>query len=140
MAEDRPTHRPICQIKKRPRRGSGDLGVREVFCQLAVRVIEQRADELQAEAVEAERVRAESRRQQNMSPLEAKVERLERALAYQGAELSKLKGTQHGQLPSLPHVPRAKVPQFLGMPSGMGRAWRDWAGREQRRGEEAQYG
>src|ERR1700691_5386495 len=53
--------------------GSGELGVREVFSRLAVRVIEQRADEVHAEAVEAERVRAESLRRQNMSPLEAKV-------------------------------------------------------------------
>lgn len=101
--------------------GSGELGVREVFCRLAVRVIEQRAEELLAEAEEAERVRAESRRQQNMSPLEAKVEKLERANAYLAAEVAKLKGVQHGQLPALPHVSRSEVPQFLGMPSGMGR-------------------
>jgi hypothetical protein len=101
--------------------GSGDLGIREVFCRLAVRVIEQRADEVQAEAVEAERIRAESLRRQNMSPLEAKVEKLERANAYLAAEVAKLKGVQHGQLPALPHVSRSEVPQFLGMPSGMGR-------------------
>jgi hypothetical protein len=101
--------------------GSGELGVREVFCRLAVRVIEQRAEELLAEAEEAERVRADTLRRQNMSPLEAKVERLERALAYQGSEIAKLKGVQHGQLPALPHVSRSEVPQFLGMPSGMGR-------------------
>jgi hypothetical protein len=101
--------------------GSGELGVREVFCRLAVRVIEQRADEVQAEAVEAEGVRAESLRRQNMSPLEAKVEKLERANAYLAAEVAKLKGVQYGQLPALPHVSRSEVPQFLGMPSGMGR-------------------
>ena len=39
--------------------------------------IQARAEELQREAEEAERVRAESRRRQNLSPLEAKVERLE---------------------------------------------------------------
>jgi hypothetical protein len=55
-----------------------------------------------------------------MSPLEAKIEKLERALAYQGAETAKLKGVQHGQLPALPHVSRSQVPQFLGMPRGMG--------------------
>jgi hypothetical protein len=101
--------------------GSGDLGIREVFCKLAVRVIEQRADELQAEADEAERVRAERQRTQNMSPLEAKVEKLERALAYQGAELAKLRGVQSGSLPGLPHVARAVAPQMLGLPKGMGR-------------------
>jgi hypothetical protein len=53
--------------------------------------------------------------------MEAKIEKLERALAYQGAEIAKLKGTQTGRLPALPHVPRAEVPQFQGMPSGMGR-------------------
>jgi hypothetical protein len=99
-------------------KGSGDLGVREVFCQLAVRVIEQRADELQAEADAAERVRAESRRQQNMSPIEAKVERLERALAYQGAELAKLRGAQ--QPPASQGTP-TRPPQMLGLPGGMGR-------------------
>ena len=56
-----------------------------------------------------------------MNPLEAKIEKLERALAYQGAELAKLKGVHHGQLPALPHVSRSQVPQFLGMPGGMGR-------------------
>ena len=65
--------------------------------------------------------RAEELRRQNMGPLEARMEKLERALAYQGAEIAKLKGVQHGQLPALPHTPRAEVPQFLGMPHGMGR-------------------
>jgi hypothetical protein len=101
--------------------GSGELGVREVFCRLAVKVIEQRAEDLLVEAEQAERVRAESLRRQNQSPLEAKVEALERALAYQGAELAKLRGTPTARLPALPHTPRAEVPQFLGMPSGMGR-------------------
>ena len=101
--------------------GSGELGVREVFCKLAVRVIEQRVDQLVAEAEELERIRAESQRQQNMSPLEAKIEKLERALAYQGAELAKLRGAQSGSLPALPHVARADTPQMLGLPKGMGR-------------------
>jgi hypothetical protein len=56
--------------------GSGDLGIQEVFCKLAVMAIEQRADELVAEAEEAERIRAESLRRQNMSPLEAEIETL----------------------------------------------------------------
>jgi hypothetical protein len=90
-------------------------------CELAFKVAERRADELLAEAEEAERFRAESMPRQNMSPLEARMEKLERALAYQGAEIAKLKGVQHGQLPALPHTPRAEVPQFLGMPRGMGR-------------------
>jgi len=84
------------------------------------RLVERRSDELLAEAEEAERFRAETLGRQNQSPLEARNEKLERALAYQGAEIAKLKGTQAG-LPSLPHVPRAEVPQFLGMPSGLGR-------------------
>jgi len=101
--------------------GSGTLGVCEVMCELAVKVVERRADELLAEAEEAERVRAESLRRQSQSPLEAKVEALERAVAYQGAELAKLRGPQTARLPALPHTPRAEVPQFLGMPKGMGR-------------------
>jgi hypothetical protein len=101
--------------------GSSDLGIREVFAKLAVHAVEQRADEFLAEAEEAERLHAERLRQQNMSPLEAKIEKLERALAYHGAEIAKLKGVHHGQLPALPHVSRSQVPQFLGMPSGMGR-------------------
>jgi hypothetical protein len=101
--------------------GPGTLGVCEVMCELAVKVAERRADELQAEAEDVERVRAETLRRQNQSPLEAKVEALERALAYQGAELAKLRGPQSGRLPALPHVARADVPQFLGMPGGMGR-------------------
>ena len=101
--------------------GSGDLGIRECLAKLAVQAVERRSNELVAEAEESERVRAESLRQQNMSPLEAKVEMLERALAYQGAELAKLKGVQSGHLPRLPHVPRADTPQMLGLPKGMGR-------------------
>jgi hypothetical protein len=100
---------------------SGDLGIPEAFCKLTVRVIEQRADELVAEAEEAERIRTETLRQQNMSPLEAKVEKLERALAYQGAELAKLRGVQSGSLPGLPHSAPARPPQMLGLPGGMGR-------------------
>jgi hypothetical protein len=101
--------------------GSGDLGIQEVFCKLAVMAIEQRADELVAEAEEAERIRAESLRRQNMSPLEAEIEALKRAVAYQGAELAKLRGVQSGSLPALPHVARAVAPQMLGLPGGMGR-------------------
>jgi hypothetical protein len=101
--------------------GSGDLGIRECFAKLAAQAVERRSDQLLAEAEEAERVRAETLRRQDMSPLEAKIEKLERALAYQGAELAKLKGTQTGRLPALPHISRTEVPQFLGMPSGMGR-------------------
>jgi hypothetical protein len=101
--------------------GSGELGVREVFGRLAVKMAEDRAEQLLADAEEAERVHAETVRQQNQSPLEAKIEKLERALAYQGAEIAKLKGVHHGQLPALPHVSRSEVPQFLGMPGGMGR-------------------
>jgi hypothetical protein len=101
--------------------GSGDLGIRECFAKLAVQSVERRADELVAEAEEAERIRIESLHHQSISPLEAKIERLERALAYQGAEIAKLKGVQPGSLPSLPHVARADVPQLLGQPGGMGR-------------------
>jgi hypothetical protein len=50
-----------------------------------------------------------------------KVEKLERALAYQGAELSKLRGLQSGSLPGLPHVAATRAPQMLGLPGGMGR-------------------
>jgi hypothetical protein len=97
---------------------SGELGVREVLCQLAVKVIERRADELVAEAEEVERARAETLRRQNQSPLEAKVEALERANQYLAAEVTKLKGALR---PTTPQVARSEVPQFLGMPRGMGR-------------------
>jgi hypothetical protein len=98
--------------------GSGDLGIRECFAKLAVLVVERRSDQLLAEAEEAERIRAESLRRQNMSPLEAEVEGLKRALAYQGAELAKLRGAQQ-PLPS--HGAPARAPQMLGLPGGMGR-------------------
>jgi hypothetical protein len=98
--------------------GSGELGVREVFCRLAVKVIEQRAQDLMVEAEQAERVRAENLRRQNMSPLEAEVEGLKRALAYQGAELAKLRGLQQ---PPLSQGTPARAPQMLGLPGGMGR-------------------
>jgi hypothetical protein len=101
--------------------GSGTLGVCEVMCELAVKVAERRADELLAEAEEAERVHAENLRRQSQSPLEAKVEALERAVAYQGAEIAKLRGTPTARLAPLPHTPREEVPQFQGMPRGMGR-------------------
>jgi hypothetical protein len=98
--------------------GSGELGVREVFGRLAVKVIEQRAEDLMVEAEQAERVRAENLRRQNMSPLEAEVEGLKRALAYQGAELAKLRGLQQ---PPLSQGTPARAPQMLGLPGGMGR-------------------
>jgi hypothetical protein len=40
--------------------------------------------------------RAEELRRQNMGPLEARMEKLERALAYQDAEIAKQKGVQQG--------------------------------------------
>ena len=85
---------------------------------LVVKCIERRADELRVEAEEAERVHAESRRRQNMSPLEAKVEGLERANASLAARIARLEGARR---PPLPHVARADVPQFLGQPGGMRR-------------------
>jgi hypothetical protein len=101
--------------------GSSTLAVLDVTSELAVKVAERRADELLTEAEDVERVRAENLRRQNQSPLEARVEALERGLAYQGAENAKLKGVQTGRLPALPHVARSEVPPFLGMPGGMGR-------------------
>jgi hypothetical protein len=98
--------------------GSGDLGIRECFAKLAVLVVERRSDQLLAEAEEAERVRAENLRRQNMSPLEAEVEGLKRALAYQGAELAKLRGAQQ---PPASYGAPARAPQMLGLPGGMGR-------------------
>ena len=98
-----------------------DLEVLKVMCGLAVRHVERRASDVQAEVDEAERIRAENLRRQNMTPLEARVEGLERATAYLAAEITKLKGSQTGRLPSLPHVARANVPQLLGQPGGMGR-------------------
>jgi hypothetical protein len=99
----------------------GDFGVLEVQCELATEFIERRANELQAQQEEAETVRTENQRRQNMTEDQAWRERVERALAYQGAEIAKLKGERTGRLPALPHVARAEVPQFLGMPRGMGR-------------------
>jgi hypothetical protein len=98
-----------------------DLEVLKVRIEWLVKGVERRAAEVQAEVAEAARARAERERQQNMTPLEARIEKIERALAYQGAEIAKLNGTQHGRLPALPHVARAEVPQFLGMPAGVGR-------------------
>ena len=96
----------------------GELGVLEVQCDLAVMLIERRADELHAAAKAVERDRAEIVRRQNMSPLEAKVEALERANQYLAAEVTKLKGALR---PTTPQFARSEVPQFLGMPRGMGR-------------------
>lgn len=98
-----------------------DLEILKVTRGLAVKAIERRASEVQAHVEETEALRAETQRQQNMTEGQAWREKIERALAYQGAEIAKLKGTQTGRLPALPHVPRAEVPQFLGMPAGMGR-------------------
>jgi hypothetical protein len=41
--------------------------------------------------------------------------------AKPASRVTKLEGAQTRRLPALPHVPRAEVPQFLGMPSGLGR-------------------
>jgi hypothetical protein len=120
-------HRPDEQVGHFPSlneietKSHADLEILKVMCELALRHVERRADEIERDLKETEKARAESLRQQSQSPLEARVEKLERALAYQGAEIAKLKGVHHGQLPALPHVSRSQVPQFLGMPSGMGR-------------------
>lgn len=98
-----------------------DLEILRITRGLRVRRVEDRAGELRAKAEEAERVRAETQRQENMSPLEARIEKLERANAYLAAEVNKLKGVQHGHLPALPHVARTDIPQMLGQPGGMGR-------------------
>jgi hypothetical protein len=98
-----------------------DLAILKVRAGQIVRWTERRADEVRAEADEADRVRAESERRQNMSPLEAKVEALERANAHLAARVTKLEGGQTGRLPAPPHVARGNIPQILGQPGGMGR-------------------
>jgi hypothetical protein len=98
-----------------------DLEILKITRGLEVKGLERRADDVQAEVEEAERVRAETQRQQNMTPLEVRIERLERANAYLAHRVTKLEGGQTGRLPALPHVARSDVPQFLGMPSGLGR-------------------
>jgi hypothetical protein len=90
-----------------------DLDVRKVFCELALRHIGRRANEVQAELDEAER----KQREQNLTEMEM----LKRAVYHLAARITKLEGEQSGRLPGLPHVARSEVPQFLGMPSGMGR-------------------
>jgi hypothetical protein len=98
-----------------------DLEVLKVRCEWLVRSIERRADEIQSEADEAERLRAENLRRLNMSPTDARIERLERALSSLAARVTRLDGERSGRLPGLPHVPRANIPQILGQPGGMGR-------------------
>ncbi len=97
-----------------------ELKILEVICKLAAISVQNRADQLRAEAEEAERVRAETLRQKNMSPLEGRLESLERVVAYQGAKIAKLEGAQPGRQPA-PYHARANAPMFLGMPAGMGR-------------------
>jgi hypothetical protein len=96
----------------------GDLGIRECLAKLAVQSVERHADKVQAEVEEAEKARAESLRRQNMTPLEAKVEGLERANRYLAAELTKLKSALQ---PPASHGAPARAPQMLGLPGGMGR-------------------
>jgi hypothetical protein len=98
-----------------------DLEILKVRAGQIVTWAERRADEVREEVDEAERIRAESHRQQNMTEDQAWREKIERALAYQGAEIAKLKAAQLGRLPALPHVARSEVPQLLGMPRGLGR-------------------
>ena len=93
--------------------GIVDLELLKISCWAAIKNIQQRADKVQAEVDEAERIRAE----QNMTEMEA----LRRAVYHLAARVTKLEGGQPGRLPSLPHVSRSHVPQFLGMPGGMGR-------------------
>jgi hypothetical protein len=90
-----------------------DLELLKTSCWAATKIIQQHADKVQAEVDEAERIRAE----QNMTEMEA----LRRAVYHLAARVTKLEGGQPGRLPALPHVSRSEVPQFLGMPSGMGR-------------------
>jgi hypothetical protein len=89
------------------------LGVLEARCAPIVWVIEKRADDLREEEDEVERVRAESQRRKNMTEDQAWREKIERILAYQGAEIAKLKGVQPGGQPAPSHVARADRPQFL---------------------------
>jgi hypothetical protein len=112
-------HRPDEQVGNFPlldgieTMGIVDLELLKTSCWAASKIIQQRADKVQAEVDEAERIRAE----QNMTEVEA----LRRAVYHLAARVTKLEGTQTGRLPTLPHVPRAEVPQFQGMPGGMGR-------------------
>jgi hypothetical protein len=93
--------------------GIVDLELLKTSCWAAIKNIQQHADKVQAEVDEAERIRAE----QNMTEMEA----LRRAVYHLAARVTKLEGGQPGRLPALPHVSRSDVPQFLGMPGGMGR-------------------
>ena len=90
-----------------------ELEFLKTICWAAIKNIQQHADKVQAEVDEAQRIRAE----QNMTEMEA----LRRAVYHLTARVTKLEGGQPGHLPALPHVSRSEVPQFLGMPSGMGR-------------------
>ena len=90
-----------------------DLDVRKVFCELALRHVARRAAEIQAGLDEADR----KQREQNLTEMEM----FKRAFYALAARVTKLEGGQPGRQPALPHTPRAEVPQFLGMPSGMGR-------------------
>jgi hypothetical protein len=90
-----------------------DLDVRKVFCELALRHIGRRANEVQAELDEAER----KQREQNLTEMEM----LKRAVYHLAARVAKLEGERSGRLPGLPHVARSEVPQYLGMGAGMGR-------------------
>lgn len=116
-------HRPDEQVGNFPlldgieTMGIVDLELLKTSCWAATKNIQQHADKVQAEVDEAERVRAENLRRQNQSPLEAKVEALERALAYQGAELARLRGAQ--QSPTSQGTP-VRAPQMLGLRGGMG--------------------
>jgi hypothetical protein len=90
-----------------------ELDVRKVFCELALRHVARRANEVQEEIDEADR----KQREQNLTEMEM----FKRAFYALAARVTKLEGGQPGRQPALPHVPRAEVPQFLGMPSGLGR-------------------
>jgi hypothetical protein len=95
-----------------------DLEIRKVLCELAIRHVERRADEIERDLKEAENARAETLRRENQSPLEAKVEALERANAYLASRVSKLEAALR---PPASHVAPARAPQMLGPPGGMGR-------------------
>jgi hypothetical protein len=77
-----------------------DLEIRKIMCGATLRGVVQNADDVQAELDEA----------QNKLP--------EQNLA---ARVTRLEGERSGRPPGLPHVSRTDVPQFLGMPRGLGR-------------------
>jgi hypothetical protein len=90
-----------------------DLEIRKVMCWAAVRGVEQSADDVQAEVDEAQSKLPEK----NLTDVEA----LKRAVYHLAARVTKLEGERSGRPLGLPHVSRTDVPQFLGMPSGLGR-------------------